>query len=644
MTQIDDSTLTPVLSVPDGHPVLARAEERVRALTRAVATAGAGVMLAIALLMAVDVSILRAVLGAPLPASNEIYQIGFAIGIAATLAGGLSERSTLQVDMLGALVSARTRLFLQTVGAFVYLFALAGLVWGVALYAVDARESQALTTILRLPTWPMLLAVTLLMALTLPAQLMVALTDATRLGGRGGLLAGLAGLAVVAGGAATVLAFQPVIQEQPLIFAAIAFGVIWLAILLLIPVAAALLTVAGLGIVGMYGVGTATEIAASEMISLLTSSDLAIIPLFLMMGGFAVMGGMSADIFRLAQAVFAPIRGGLAMATIGGCAGFGALTGSSVATVATIGGASYPEMQARGYSRRLATGSIAAGGTLGQLIPPSTAVVVYALLVEQSIGVLYIAILVPAFLTVAFYILAIAVTVRLNPDAAPAPEPWRPGDILEALRHCGPVFLVFALVIGGIFLGIFTATEAAGVGAILAFLTALWRRALTGGRLWRVASETVQSTSMLYFVIAAAMVLTFFMSTTGAATAVTDAILSLELPPLAVVFLLALAFILLGSVMDSMTIMMITASTLSGVIASMGYDLVWWGVVMVMLVELGVITPPFGINLFVMKGVAPDARLTDVYRGVMPFVWADLIKLVLLILVPAIVLWLPSLG
>lgn len=628
---------------PLPETILSGLERRVSGMSRFVAGAGMVLMLLVSAFLVADVVVFRFLLGAPLTASNEIFRMVFSVAIAATLASGLAENATLKVDILKARLPVAAQRMLVTIGATIYLGLLAALACGMVSQTLSTWSNGNLTTILRMPIWPFHAAISCLLFLTLPAQALAILKSSRKQSLAAAVSGIVAGVIILVAGTWAVTTSQAWILGHPIAAAGIAFVILWVAILLCIPVAATLLAVAGLGATGMFGLDTALKLTASEMTSLLTSADLAIIPLFLLMGGFAVASGMSADIYRLAQALFSPLRGGLAMATVGGCAGFGALTGSSVATVATIGGAAYPEMKQRGYARPLSTGAIAAGGTLGQLIPPSTAVVVYALLVEESIGRLYMAILLPAVLTVALYLIAINLSVRLRPGNAPGREAWSSGELWSALRQCGPAGTVFALVIGGIFFGVFTATEAAAVGALLAFATAVWRGALSKGRFWLVAGETVQSTSMLYFVILGAMVLTFFMSTTGAASVVTQAILGSGLPDIAVLILLALIFVLLGSVMDSMTIMMITASTMAGVITAMGYDLIWWGVIMVMLVELGVITPPFGINLFVMKSVAPDARLADVYRGVLPFVLVDLLKIAILILFPAIVLWLPSL-
>ncbi|MWB78360.1 TRAP transporter large permease subunit [Pseudooceanicola sp. 216_PA32_1] len=628
------------------HPYVAGADAALAALNRTIASAGVVLMLAVALFTVADVIILRAIFNAPFAGSNEVFTMLFSVAIAAVLASGISDRATLQIDILDTVLPERVVNWLRAIGSAIYLVMLVLLFIGMIEHTMTMRERGIITTILQMPTWPFMAAVTALLVLTIPAQLLVFLDEATRLPGRFGavVIAALIGAAVCLGAYFGVLSLQSYLLGSMLTAALGVFVLLWIMILFFVPLSAAMLFCAGLGITGTFGFDTAVNIAASETSELLTSADLAIIPLFLMMGGFAVASGMSGDIYRFAHALFAPFRGGLAMATVGGCAGFGALTGSSVATVASIGGAAYPEMQARGYARTLATGSIAAGGTLGQLIPPSTAIVVYALLVEESIGTMYIAVLVPALLTILFYMSAIALQVYFNPAAAPSRSAWDRAELWGSLLACGPAILLFALVIGGIFFGIFTATEAAAVGAILAFLVALWRGKLSGGSFWRVASETTRSTSMIYFVIIGALVITFFMASTGVAPVVTGYLLNTGLPPLVILFLIAILFVLLGSVMDSMTIMMITASTMAGVITGLGYDQVWWGIVMVMLVELGVVTPPFGLNLFVMKSVAPDAKLSEVYRGVMPFVLADVIKIALLILIPGLTLWLPSLG
>lgn len=630
------------------HPAIARWDARLRALNRTVASCGVVAMLGVALMTAADVIILRWLLNSPITASNEIFQLVFSVALASVLASGISERATLQVDIMKAYFSKAAVEWLKAIGAAVYAVVLALLFLATAKYSLEQWDRGAATTILRLEIGPFLVGMSVLFALCVPTQIVVAMDAAWALPGRmaGAVkvaLCAAVALVLVLGCVALALTLQDWMLSNMVLSAAICFALLWVLVLLFMPLAAGLLLTAGIGIAGTFGAGSALSVSASETVSLLSSAELAIIPLFLLMGGFAVASGMSSDIYRFAHALFAPFRGGLAMATIGGCAGFGALTGSSVATVASIGAAAYPEMRARGYAPTLATGCIAAGGTLGQLIPPSTAVVVYALLVEQSIGALYIAILVPAALTILFYLITIAISVRLNPALAPSRSRWDAAEIGASFLRCIPVMILFFAVTGGIFTGIFTATEAASVGAVFAFVMTLMRGKMRGAMFWRVAAETTVSTSMVYFMIIGAMVMTFQMASTGVATSLTEFVSHTGLPPLAIVFLIGLIFVVLGTAMDSMTIMMITASTVAGVIVNLGYDPIWWGVIMIMLVELGVLSPPFGMNLFVLKGVAQDASISDVFRGVIPFCLADLVKIVILILVPAITLWLPSL-
>jgi len=640
---------------------LARVNAASRALTQRIAFIGVVGMLAVGLLTTVDVVVLRWMFASPIPGSNEFLTTIFAVAIAAVLASGLAERANLEIDMLHGALGARASAWLRAGGSMLFLLLLVFVAWRVAVYAMQSTERGQVTVILQWHTAPFLWAITALVALCVPVQLVVALTSVGEaMRGRPAtagesadsdrrvaadttwLAIGVLALAFVA--YLLVDSAQATAGSHPITIALVFVLVLWILILGFVPVAAALLVCGLLGTATLMGWHSALNVLGSETAGVITNADLAVIPLFLMMGGFANASGLSSDIYRLAHALFGFQRGGLALATVGGCAGFGALTGSSLATVATMGSVALPEMRQRGYSPALSTGCIAAGGTLGQLVPPSTAIVVYALLVEQSIGRLYIAVLVPAALTALLYMLAIWLTVRLNPASAPGRQAFDGRALWLALKRSTGVFIMFGAVIGGIYSGIFTATEAAAVGAAIAFVIALMRGKLSHGALWEVASETTRTTATIYFVIIGAMMISFFIGTSGLPAELTQALTSSGLPNLAIIVLLVVLYLVLGSIMDSFTIMIITAPLVAAVIAQLGYDPVWWGIMMVALVEMGVVTPPFGMNLFMMKSLVPDVPLGTIYRGVMPFVAADTIKLVLLIAFPVLALWLPSVA
>ncbi len=360
-----------------------------------------------------------------------------------------------------------------------------------------------------------------------------------------------------------------------------------------------------------------------------------------MRGSFAAAAGVSDDIYRLAYSVLGRVRGGLAYATVAGCAGFGSVSGSSVATAATFGRIALPQMIGRGYAPGFATGTVAAGGTLGALVPPSGSLILFALLTEQSIATLFVAAMLPALLAILLYFAAIAVVVRMRPQAAPlmeaAPEP-----VLPALIAAFPVIVLFAAIIGGLYGGVFTVTESAAFGAAGAFVLALVRGKLNRRRFLSVMSETSATTAMIYALIFGALIFSFFVNLGQAPDLVARWIGDLRAAPILILLAFVLFYLLLGAVMDSFAVMVITVPVVTPIVLGLGYDIHFWGVLMLVIVELGLVTPPFGINLFVIKSLYPDVPLRTVMSGVAPFIVADLVKIALLIAFPAIALWLPS--
>ena len=622
------------------------ADVKISRLAEQVAFIGVLGMIAVSLLTAFDIVIMRWLINKPIPGSNEFLSTIFAVSVSAVLPGVLANRAGLEIDILADRLPPSVTLFLRQFGQAILLVLVALVAWRVAVYAHQAYTRGQSTIILQWRTWPFLSLIALIFLFCVPVQLFSLL----------GMLRGSDGRRAGKLYTATLIAVPTVLMLVLFLLGdhlssyfsghAIGlslgiFGLLWILVLLTIPVAVVLLVCGLTGTVLLMGSSAALNVLGSETAGLLTNTDLAVVPLFLLMGGFATVGGLSNDIYRLAHASFGFLRGGLAHATVGGCAGFGSLTGSSLATVATMGRVALPEMRDRGYAASLASGCIVAGGTLGQLVPPSTAIVVYALLTEQSIGALYIAILVPALITIIFYMIAISVSVHLRPEIAPTKGQFDLGEFFSALKNAAVVIGMFALVIGGIYGGIFTATEAAAIGAAIAFFASLFRGKLRKETILSVIAETTTSAGIIYFVIIGAFMTTFFVGSAGLPEYLTESLITSGLAPILIVVILIIFYIVIGSVMDSFTVMIITAPLVAVLIGKIGYDLTWWGVIMVVLVELGVVTPPFGMNLFVMKTVDPSIPLRTIYVGTLPFVIADFVKIVLLVLFPWIVLWLP---
>jgi tripartite ATP-independent transporter DctM subunit len=610
-------------------------------LTQRVASIGVLGMLLIAFSTIADV-LSRWLFTAPITGLEEVAGMALAVAVSACLPAGAAQRVNITVDLLSGRVGKATQANLERFGALVLLVFYALLALRVGDYAAELGARNAVTVYVNVPIAPFLWVVAAFLAITTLVQVVNVLTLAKTWAGGFGMLAGTA-LALYA----LHLAFPSLsglAKAEPGWTSLFVVLAVWVLLALSVPLAAALGLLGVLCAGLMIGGDPALSVLGNETAQFLTNEQVAVVPMFLMMGSFAVVAGMAEDIYDLAHALLAPLRGGLALATIGGCGGFGALTGSSLATVATIGRVALPEMTARGYATTLTTGCIAAGGTLGALVPPSIPLIFYAFLTETSIGQLFIAAMLPAALAIALYMIAVAVYVRVSPDAAPpAAARIHGAEVLKAARKAWAALLLFALVLGGIYGGIFTETEAAAVGAAGAFAFALVRGRMNRASFARVMGETTATTALLYLIIFGVLVFSFSMGVTGLPQRMTSFFQDLHWTPIAVIGLLLVMYLALGCIMDSNTVMFVTIPIVSPLVSSMGYDLVWWGVVNLVVLETGLITPPFGIHLFVLKGlVGADVPLGKVYRGVMPFVLADFAKLALLVLFPAIALWLPS--
>ncbi len=430
----------------------------------------------------------------------------------------------------------------------------------------------------------------------------------------------------------------------------VAFILLFVMLAIRIPIGVSMLAIGMLGYAAVVGWTPTLNTIKNIVYDTFSSYTFSIVPLFLLMGEFATFGGVSQSLFKSANTWLGHRRGGIAMAAVAGCAGFGAIAGSSLATAATMAQVSLPEMRRYGYSGALSTGTLAAGGTLGILIPPSIVLVIYAILSEQSIEKLFAAAFIPAIITVIGYMIAIAIYVRLNPDDAQVAERQPYSKRFRSLLDIWPVILIFVLVIGGIYTGVFTPTEAAAVGAFGTGLLALVRGKLNWDTLSQSIFNTARTTGMIFLIVLGAQVINRFLAVTRLPSILADNIANWNVAPIVILAVILLIYILLGFVMDSLSMILLTTPILFPIIIGLDFNLpfmstmsveetaIWFGILTLVVVEIGLITPPVGLNVYIINSLAKDVPMMETFRGVMPFLIADIIRVVIFVAFPAITL------
>jgi tripartite ATP-independent transporter DctM subunit len=428
----------------------------------------------------------------------------------------------------------------------------------------------------------------------------------------------------------------------------VAIGLLGLIILLVLlairlPVGYAMTFVGLMGFIYMVSATGGLSMAARAAWGQFGSYDFSVVPLFILMGQFSFASGISTRLYEAAHKWFGHLRGGLAMATVGACAGFAAICGSSTATAATMGMVALPEMKRYKYDLGLATGCIAAGGSMGILIPPSVILIVYGIMTEQSIGKLFAAGFIPGIMEAVFYMATIAIICKINPKLGPrGPKTSFKTKVSGIWGGTAETLLIFVLVIGGLFGGWFTPTEAAGVGAALVLILSLVTRHLNWPGFKNSLLSTTTTTAMILIIVVGAIIFNKFIAVTRLPFALADWVVTLDMPPMAVMGFIIFIYVVGGCFMDALGLILLTVPIFFPVATKLGFDPIWFGIIITRVSEIGVITPPVGMNVYIIKGVAPDVPLFTIFRGIVPFLVADIIAVILLLLFPQITLFLPS--
>lgn len=409
-----------------------------------------------------------------------------------------------------------------------------------------------------------------------------------------------------------------------------------------LPIAWGMLLVGTLGFAFFTGMEAALTMAAQTSYDTAMSYSFTVLPLFILMGNLVNASGLSKDLYKAAHAFIGHLRGGLAMATIVACGAFSALCGSSMATTAAMGRVAMPNMRKYNYDDRLATGSIAAGGTLGILIPPSVMMVVYGILTETDIGKLFAAGFLPGMVAMLMYLITVMIITAINPNLGRPGEKATWGERLQATKGVMAITVLFVVIMGGIYGGVFTPTEAAGIGAAATFLLTLKRRGWQPRMYLTVLIEAAQTTAIMFALVIGALVFTNFLTVAGLPNQLLGFIQGIDVSPIVVILIICAIYLVLGCFLETMSMVMLTVPIFYPIVASLGFDLVWFGIIVVVAAEISLITPPLGLNIFMIKNVMPDVPLGTIIRGVTPFVLMDIVRLLLLVFVPWIVLVIPN--
>ncbi|MBW1699923.1 MAG: TRAP transporter large permease subunit [Deltaproteobacteria bacterium] len=615
-------------------------------LSKALLTAGMSVLFLMGCLVALDV-VMRYAFNSPLRGAWEIVELSLVVVVFASIAYAYTRKMHVNIDILVLHSSEKTRLILSNITTFLGLCLFILIVFYSFLDFLKKIEINEQSMILGIPHAPFALLVPLgcmLLCLMLFRGILRNVTEAKRLNLAKDQGLGMWSATFVVAALATLWAIaSPYLDLDPLLIAVVSFPLVFALIAIGMPIAFSLLMGGVLFLPSTSGLHVAQIMAGRELFSTTGTANWAIMGLFTMMGYFIYYSRLGEDLFRMANNWLGLMPGGLAMATVGGSTAIAACAGGSMSSCIVMGTVAYPEMKKYGYSETLSTGVICSGATLGPLIPPSIPLVFYGLLTKQSIGRLFIAAVIPGIMLAIVFLITVFVWCKANPKAGRAipPSPW--GERLSSAVMVLPVIFLFILVVGGIYGGIFTPTEAGGIAAFAAFAIALVMRRLT----WKVMANALRDSALMtcaiMLMIAGGKVYSYFIIASGLGARMAEIIVGLQVAPLALAAIFLIIYLVMGCFMDIIAVVLITIPVFLPIAEKIHLDLIWFGVLMTIICNLGLITPPFGPNLFFLKMVNRDIPMIHIYRGVIPFVISTVALAILIFFFPSIVTWLPDL-
>jgi tripartite ATP-independent transporter DctM subunit len=621
------------------------------AASRIINSVGVSILAAMMVLTTADV-ILRYLFSRPITGAMELTEYMMAIVVAFGLAYTGMQKGHVSVDLVISRFHPGAQAVVKSITCFLCLGLFALIAWRSVFYGGILKSGGYTSSSLYIPAHPFAYVVAFGSAMLGLVFLVNFLENVAAVFKKARGWVGASLLLVII--LVLLLFLAPVFGKKILFqIAPLSAGIAGIVTLIVIlfsgmPIGIVMGLVGFLGMSYIAGTGAALTSMGSSPYTTASSYGLSVVPLFVLMGSFCFFSGLSRDLYNTAYKWLGHFPGGLAMATVGGCAGFAAVCGSSVATTATMGMVALPEMRRYNYDRLLATGCIAAGGSIGILIPPSIILVIYGILTEQSIGKLFLAGFIPGVLEAVFYMITIYILCSIHPHLGPRGEKSRFKDRLTSLKDTWGVLALFLLVIGGIYMGIFTPTEAAGVGAAGSLLFALGmsvfgQRHFTWKNFVDSLLDTGKTTAMVFVILIGADLLGYFLAITRLPFWLSDYVAALAVSRYVVLGIIIIVYLFLGAIMSSMAMVVLTVPILFPVITALGFDPIWFGIIIVRVVEIGQITPPVGINVFIMQGIAKDIPMYDIFRGIVPFLIADILHVALLIAVPGIALFLPGL-
>ncbi|MDP2917469.1 MAG: TRAP transporter large permease subunit [Dehalococcoidia bacterium] len=612
-------------------------------LSRWAGFVGGSAIIVMMFLTFVDV-VLRYFFNRPIAGGLEITEYLMAISVALTLAYCAFKKGHIRVTAGTALLPKRTQLIFDSVIMLIGVVFFSLMSWQSAVQAGVMYNSGSYSSVLRIPVYPFVWVVfigSIIITLIFLRDLVESVARAVKESSMSWLWFFTGSAVVLLLGVAMYFG-----QYLPWSMGASSFGLVGI-VLLIVLLFSGLHVGLVLGLVGFLGMaflssGAGLGLLGTVPYSTIASYNMSVVPLFIIMGEFALYSGISTDLYWAAYKWLGRLPGGLAIATVGACAGFAAISGSSLATAATLGAVSLPEMKRHGYSDALATGVIAAGGTIGILIPPSVILVIYGIMTQQSIGKLFLGGFIPGILEAIIYTVIIYFLCRRNPLLGPQGARTTLHEKVVSLKGIWPVLVLFLLVMGGIYTGIFSPNEAAGIGAMGTFLFALGKKKLTRKNLTASFMDTGETSAMTFFILFAAMIFGYFLSVTRLPFALTSFVSDLNLNRYIILGAIYLVYLFLGCIMSSTAMILITVPIFFPLIVALGFDPIWFGIMIVTMCEIGVITPPVGMNVYIIYGVARDVPMQSIFRGIVPFLIGDIIRVAILTALPQIVMFLPN--